>query len=291
MRFSASVALRDWDLRIGSVMEPVNESDFVGLWQDKHGLQISKSCCDRSTFRLNFSGGMIFDIDFVNRQVANRSLVELPSETISHLFSDQLTPRLLAHEGKLVIHAGAVARGDAAVLLVGDTGSGKSTLAASLAQIGFVLLGDDALIVEEKLGISVCKAVCASLRLLPDSVKALFPRPPTTRQMAHYSDKRRVDVQGLISPPGALSPRIAALYFLMAERDHSQVTTRSMTQTDTCMALVANSFALDPTNTAWASENLNRAAELARKVPGYQLSYPRDYARLPEVHSAILATV
>lgn len=54
------------------------------------------------------------------------------------------------------------------------------------------------------------------------------------------------------------------------------------------MALVESSFALDPVDPDQALGRLNDASALARQVPAFEIAYPRDYARLPEVRQAIL---
>ncbi len=56
------------------------------------------------------------------------------------------------------------------------------------------------------------------------------------------------------------------------------------------MALIANSFALDATDTQETKRRLTKAAEAARRVPVFDLHYPRNYASIPEVHEQILAT-
>ncbi len=57
------------------------------------------------------------------------------------------------------------------------------------------------------------------------------------------------------------------------------------------MALVEQSFALDPTDILCAQQRLRRASEVASAVPTFMLSYPRDYACLPEVRQRILEAV
>lgn len=65
---------------------------------------------------------------------------------------------LLAHHGRLVLHAGAVAREGRALLLLGGSGSGKSTLAWAAARAGWEALSDDhvALRPREGGGYEVC---------------------------------------------------------------------------------------------------------------------------------------
>ena len=69
-----------------------------------------------------------------------------------------------AETDRLHLHAGAVERDGAVVLVVGPSGSGKSTLVAALVRDGWALLSD------EQLGV------------LPDGRLVAFPRPVTLRK-------------------------------------------------------------------------------------------------------------
>jgi hypothetical protein len=66
-----------------------------------------------------------------------------------------LMTRWLAYHNHFAIHAGAVARGQAALVLLGHPGAGKSTAAWGAHLAGFELLGDDTLFVRVNQGIEV----------------------------------------------------------------------------------------------------------------------------------------
>jgi hypothetical protein len=57
------------------------------------------------------------------------------------------------------------------------------------------------------------------------------------------------------------------------------------------MTLVENSFSLDPSDLKMARTRMEKASQLAGRIPIFAISYPRDYARLPEVREAILANL
>ena len=116
------------------------------------------------------------------------------SATLEHLLHDQIYPRLLAHEGQLVLHAGAVDMDGKLAVFLGDSGMGKSTLVASLYQAGAALLNDDTLVVTAEADGFYGQAIYRGLRLLPDSLASLFPQQTETRPMAHYSPKQRLEV-------------------------------------------------------------------------------------------------
>lgn len=208
-------------------------------------------------------------------------------EAAEHFLADQVMPRLLAHIGGFVIHAGAVRIGDGAAMIVGDSGLGKSTLVASLDRAGYKLIGDDALIIRPAPSGARVASVYRSLRLRPDSIAALFDRAPPSSAIADYTTKRRLDVDVEVGIERA-DPLIA-IFFLGPPSPAVNVTPRA--QSGSCVGLIANSFALDPTDLDRARSKLSGAAALAAQVPAFTLSYPRDYARLPEVRAAMLDTM
>jgi hypothetical protein len=232
-------------------------------------------------FRFDFPGtGSLCVIEGTRDLFVLSRHPEATDASLDHVIYDQMLPRILSHEGRLVLHGGGIAIGDKAIAILASTGSGKSTLSASLQSVGHGLLGDDALIVGGNTFPTI-RAVYPSLRLLSDSVSHLFGDAAETRKMAHYSAKRHVTVNA----SDATAP-ISLLLFLAPPEP--TISLRPMSVAQTCMALIANSFALDPTDKVWATANMRRASALAAAVPAYALAYPRDYAALPAVHDAIL---
>lgn len=255
------------------------------IWNEAvGGMCVSHTLQGDYAFNIEFSECVSFCASFENRSVQWRTIDEATSEeTVEHFFYDQLLPRLIAHDGALVLHAGGIAFDDRAIAIMAPTGHGKSTLSASLQSAGHTLLGDDALIVGANTPPTV-RAVYPSLRLLPDSVEHLFGDTAQTRTMAHYSAKRHVSVEG----SDATVP-LGMLIFL--DPPAPDIALRRLSVAEACMSLIANSFALDPTDKTWATANMRRASALANTVPAYALSYPRDYAALPDVHAAITETL
>ena len=248
----------------------------LSIWQSDAGGQ--------SSYSLRMSDELRVDI-LPGQQIIVRPRGDLPQFTIDHFLADQVLPRLLAHEGALVIHAGAVRVGDQAVLLMGQSGRGKSTLTASFDQAGIPLIGDDAMIiVSDNDGPSV-RPVYPSLRLLPDSIDALIPGAVTAGPIAHYSTKHRIDVAGDRDVDAPALP-IGALFSIGLAA--AEIAIRPIAAATACMALVANSFALDPSDMVQARGRLQAASALVARVPAFEIEYPRDYSRLDEVRRAIL---
>ena len=73
-------------------------------------------------------------VDVLPDQLATWQRSATDDCSLDHFLSDQVIPRVLAHRGDHVVHAGAVRSSDAAILMIGPSGRGKSTLAASFDQ-------------------------------------------------------------------------------------------------------------------------------------------------------------
>lgn len=258
------------------------------IWQDTSGLLILSSAAQPplGRYRLRFSDQVIVDIDSDVREARVRRGVAVPQATHDHFVLDQLFPRLVAHEGGLVLHAAIVQKDDQAILILGETGSGKSTLAADLARSGWQLLGDDAALVSSRGKHPFVRAIYPSLRLLPDSIEALYPEPPATKTVAHYTAKRRVDLPDSAAVQGRSMP-LAAIFALAPAPAGSRIALIRLSAAETCMAAITNAFALDPVDSKRAEQRLIDASKLANAVASFRLSYPRDYSRLPDVRLAI----
>ena len=175
-------------------------------------------------------------------------------------------------------------------MILGPSGRGKSTLAASFHVAGSELLGDDAAIVTWLDAVPSSRSLYKSLRLLPDSIDALLPLSTESEEVSELSWKRRVKF-----PDGGSSPiqplPIAAVFYLDPPESNSAVEIRPMTVRESCMVLVENAFACNPADTGQAKGRLEQASKLAKSVPCFAISYPREYHFLPTVRAAMLDQV
>ena len=258
------------------------------IWSDERGLSISQlGSADSKRIRLSFGSDIAMDVDMLQRRVSNTSRRELTPADAYHFLADQVYPRILAQEGALILHAGSFISHDRAILLLGPSGRGKSTLIASFDQSGFVSMGDDACWISSEEGITMAEALYPSLRLMQDSLAAVFAGAVQTAPVGSHTVKRRVATRPYLE---SRKVRVAAI-FSIAEALSDEITVRRLSIANACMTCVENSFALDPSNAAQAAWRLEQASNLARAVPFFEIAYPRDYARLPEVREAILGTL
>ncbi|MES2902594.1 MAG: hypothetical protein V4696_00260 [Pseudomonadota bacterium] len=261
-------------------------SDQFELWQDPSGpLRVLRvGSVEKRHFRVLLDENVAVDV-LPDRKLVVHATLEMPKSTIEHFVADQVMPRVLAQDGEFVLHSAAIRFGGGAILILGTSGSGKSTLAASFQFEGYVLMGDDAAIIATE-GVPSATALYASLRLFPDSIAALLPDDIVSEDVAHYSEKQRLSIQTSKGLENESVPLIAI--FILAEPTDDAICVTRLSVANACMALLSNSFALDPTDAKGAHNRLQKASELAGRIPAYALEYPRDYTRLREVRQAIV---
>lgn len=267
-------------------LEQSDSEAFV--WRDSFGclLVTRVKSADGDHYRLRLADDVTVDV-LPGRQLAVTSKLGVPGSTIEHFLADQVLPRVMADDGHFILHSGAFRRDDGAILLMGPSGRGKSTLATSFDQAGFPLIGDDAMVIDWRRGRPCARPVYPSLRLLPDSIAALFAEPVRTTPVAHYTAKRRISLPIAAGGAGDAAP-IGAI-FVIAEPSN-EIRIRRLREAEACIAFIENSFALDPSDHRQALDRLKDASALANRVPAFEIGIPRDYARLAGVRSAIIET-
>ena len=236
-------------------------------------------------YRLVFDGGGEFIVS-----VAERRITSFPTaadaDTTRHLLIDQVVPLVLAHAGRLVLHASSIETSMGAVAVMGPAGAGKSTLTTSFGANGARVLADDALVVENRGGEWLAFPAYAGIRIWPDVIATVQPDGDSPR-VAPYTEKRRVGPHEGLSFCREPMP-LRRIYVLdLEEVEH--VTLVPMSGREALMALVAHTFTLDASDTARAVDQLDRAHALCRDVPVKQLQYPRRLDILTRVREDILA--
>jgi hypothetical protein len=89
--------------------------------------------------------------DLLVRAAGTSAVAHVPDEQDREVLEDLAAlgvTWLLAPHGRFILHGGALARDDRAVLVIGNTGAGKSTLAAAALEAGWPVLADDQVVLD-----------------------------------------------------------------------------------------------------------------------------------------------
>lgn len=292
LRATVSRLFNDWEfVSDASTVQQFDDGIATEIWSDHQGLVLTSiDSPPTKNYRLQFCTELAVNVLPDQKKIFECILDRRLSESArEHYLVDQVLPRILAHQGELVIHAGASRVDGRAIVLLGESGQGKSTLAASFDGAGYGLIGDDALVVSVGGGQPCVKTVYPSLRLFPDSIVAILSGAPAMSAVMPNSSKQRITVSPNAESVTDSIP-IAGM-FVLAPATSPKVEMRKLRPSELCMAMVQNSFSLDPTDLKRAHSRLASCSMVAREVPGYLISYPRDYAMLPKLRKKILAQI
>lgn len=95
--------------------------------------------------------------------------------------------------GLVPIHASAVVIDDQAVLFAGAAGAGKSSIASAFAVLGYPVLSDDVVVIDDMRGGIMAYPSRARLSLWPDSAMSLFSQTSLPTHSPVYA-KHRLDL-------------------------------------------------------------------------------------------------
>ncbi len=211
-----------------------------------------------------------------------------PIESFQVYLLNQAISFALVQQGLEPLHATTVIVDGEAIALLGDSGYGKSTLAAAFLQAGHGLLTDDLLLLrpgkhgmEAYPGPPRIKLFPAAARRLLKTVTEGVPMNAGTRKKIIPLDAER------------LSPvPLRAIYVLAPPhetRGSRSVRIESIAPREAFLALIANTFNRRIGHSGRLRRQVSANALLMGAVPVKKLSYPRSFARLPQVIEAILA--
>lgn len=300
------------DLTLGLPTITGEDPDFVFLFpsvapqslEDCHIINRQRSADGRiwsvikkcgAGFFVEFPEYASFGIDVSDNTIRCWPKESIPDATLEHLFLDQILPMVLAHQHQAALHASAVAHNSRVIVFIAPTGTGKSTMATSLTQSGLLLLTDDCLLVNKtEYGSYVATGNYPGVRLWSDSIEALGLQRNDTEFMSHYSHKKRLhrNPEGFSIDDGAMPINCI---FLLTVSDHQTETSAvkicPLSFAESVVALIENSFRLDPTDRERNASEFTKLSCLATSVPMYRLSFLHRYDLLPIIRAAILSHV
>lgn len=133
-----------------------------------------------------------FRINAAATSVSVQTRPGTPAFTVRHLLLNQILPLVLSRQGRVVLHAGAVAIGGEVTAFFGPTRSGKSTLVAACARAGAEVVSDDCVVVYREGTQWMAVPSYPALRLSSSALDHLGWAPVGRTAASHYNDKHRL---------------------------------------------------------------------------------------------------
>jgi len=260
---------------------------WLHRWRrDDGGVLVSLGRIGRG-YLVRFTGHADFLISREADRIRCRARPGISPATVRHLLLDQVIPMVLAHRGRLALHASAAITGDGALAFAGKAGWGKSTICASLAHAGGSPLADDCLVIGGRRGRFFAVPSYPGLRLWPDTVKALGRRVHTSELVADYSEKRRITSRRADIRRRSPIP-LRAIYLLSPPRRRRVISIARIEPREAVGRLLAHTHRLDLTDRSRLVAELDALSRLVAGVPVFDLTFPRDLQRLPALRAAVL---
>lgn len=237
---------------------------------------------------LRFPGLADFRISADASEITCFASKEIPGDTIRHLLLDQVLPRCLAYQGRIVLHGSAVYVHEGLVILLGESGAGKSTLAGAFHRVGLNAASDDCLLIKDGRDFVTAVPSYGGLRLWEDSLEVLFATRQNTHSMAHYSSKRRLPLDGIRSSTHEL-PVLAAIVLSRARTaEVPGVRPERLPHREAFIAILKQSFQLDLGDRHRMTRYMQALSRIIPRLNCFHLSMPHDYSLLPTVRKSIL---
>jgi len=270
--------------------------DWFHHWYDSNDVIILSAARYDSGYWLRFPQLVDFEINLDEQKITAYRYTCTSDATVRHLLLDQVIPRMLGQQGKLILHAGAVTLVNGkTVAFIGQSGWGKSTLVSSFQQQGAELITDDCLMIEQGNGCVLAIPNYYGIRLFEDSIKAIYGVQKDTGDVAHYSSKRRLIMSEGRGGKDAAPLQLDAVFLLSdpkAARKPDGVNIIAARGADAMMALVRQTFVLDVTDTSLMARQFKHCGKIFdSKVTCFQLQYPRDHNTLVDVRGVIESAV
>jgi hypothetical protein len=242
-------------------------------------------------YHVKYADGTEFLID----QHGTRIWATWPCETLT--LEDTATYLLgpmmgfvLLLRGCISLHASAVAIHNQAVALVGPAGAGKSTTAAALADLGYRILAEDVVTLEDQDNSFLVQPGYPCIRLWPSSVKALYGDEAELPKLTPTWNKCYLDLtqEKYQFQTGALP--LAAIY-LLDERseDASAPYVRTLSPNEALISLISNTYATHLMNRPMRKREFDLLGRVLKAIPVRKLIPHSDPSQIGALCNTLIS--
>jgi hypothetical protein len=182
-------------------------------------------------------------------------------------------------EGWTPIHAAAVVKDGACVVICAPTGGGKTTLTAALVRRGWQVLGDDKLLLRISEGQPIIAALLHTFNLHPQT-RQWFPEVGDLEQLPRYSvwtEKRKVSISSIWSHAPAQTAEPTVLISLRRNDDVPHAVIAELREEDILETLLRQTVI--PADRLTARDIVSTVARAACRLRGLTVEVPTDAYR------------
>jgi energy-coupling factor transporter ATP-binding protein EcfA2 len=175
---------------------------------------------------------------------------------------------VLLLRGCVSLHASAIAIDNSAVAIVGPAGSGKSTTAAALADLGYSILAEDVVTLQEFETKFLVQPAYPCIRLWPASVKALYGEDAELPKLTPTWDKCYLDLTQEQYQFQTNALPLAAIY-LLDERSNEPSAPQvfELSPGEGLISLIANTYASYLMDKAMRAREFELLGRVFKSVP------------------------
>jgi hypothetical protein len=248
------------------------------------------SIADGAYFILVYGDGVRFAVDRSGREVWMDWPGTSSLDDAATYLMGPVMGYVLRRRGIVSLHASAVRVDDHAIVLVGEGGIGKSTTAAVFARLGFGVLSEDVVALDDQKNRFLVRPGYPRINLWPDSVRALFGSEEALPRITPTWEKRflaldQVDYRFEVNPLP-----LGAIYVLASRDSVAQaVSFEAMNASSGLMTLVANTYVNYLLDAEMRRQEFDVLGRMVATVPVRTVRAPDDPARLREFCAAVAA--
>ncbi len=191
---------------------------------------------------------------------------------------------VLLLRGCISLHASAIAFDDQAIAIAGPAGAGKSTTAAAFAELGYSILAEDVVTLDDQKTNFLVQPAYPCIRLWPASVTALFGEHNDLPKLTPNWEKRFLD---LTQQPYQFhgKPLSLAAIYLLGERSQDSCApfVTALSEHKALMSLVANTYSTRLMDTVMRAREFEILVRLLKLVPVRQIIPHTSTSRIPEL--------
>ncbi|CAN5664625.1 hypothetical protein BH18ACI4_BH18ACI4_06730 [soil metagenome] len=196
-------------------------------------------------YQVHYADGTEFLIDKSGSRVwATWPAKTLTAEDTATYLLGPILGFVLLLRGCSCLHASAVAIKDRAIALLGPAGVGKSTTAAAFAELGYSILAEDVVTLDDRETSFLVQPAYPCIRLWPASVRVLYGEHSELPQLTPTWDKRYLDLNKQKYKFQNEPLPLAAIYLLGERREDSLAPSiEKTTPGEALISLIANTYA------------------------------------------------